>query len=183
MPRGKPAARHLSLHYDDLHTLLNSRLDAVIITGAEPRAERLSDEPYWHSLTRLFEWAEANTLSALFSCLSTHAAVLHFDGIERTRSARKCSGLFDHVAPNHHALTMGVPDPWPVAHSRWHSLSERALRAAGCMIPSRSETVGVNVFARQRQSPFVFVQGHPEYERDSLILTSATRQRAGERRS
>ena len=169
VPRGERAERHLALCYDDLDALLKSHLDAVIITGNEPRAARLSDEPYWHSLTRLFEWAEENTLSALFSCLSAHATVLHFDGIERIRHGRKCSGLFDHVVDNDHPLTTGLAGPWPVAHSRWNGLPEAALRAAGYRILSRSEAVGVNLFVRQRSSLFVLFQGHPEYEPDSLL--------------
>ncbi|MGH7118865.1 MAG: homoserine O-succinyltransferase MetA [Acetobacteraceae bacterium] len=169
VPRGRRAEQHLSLCYDDLDALLKSRLDAVIVTGSEPTATQLSDEPYWHSLVRLFDWAEANTLSTLFSCLSAHAAVLHFDGIERTQSPRKYSGVFDHVALIDHPLTSGVPGPWPVAHSRWNGLSEEALCDAGYTILSRSTTAGVNLFVRQRQSLLVLFQGHPEYEPDSLF--------------
>ncbi len=35
---GERAERHLSLCYDDLEALLKSRLEAVIVTGNEPRA-------------------------------------------------------------------------------------------------------------------------------------------------
>ncbi len=169
VPRGDQGERHLSLCYDDLDALLKSRLDAVIITGNEPRAARLSDEPYWNSLTRLFDWAERNTISTLFSCLSAHAVVLYLDGIERTQLDSKCSGVFDHVCRNDHQLTMGLPSPWPVAHSRWNEVSEAALNGAGYTILSRSEAAGVNLFVRQRQSLFVLFQGHPEYEQDSLF--------------
>ena len=59
-------------------------MDALIITGAEPRAEAICDEePYWPALTRLIDWAEIGTISTLFSCLAAHAAVLHLDGIKR----------------------------------------------------------------------------------------------------
>lgn len=131
VPRGERAERHLSLCYDDLDALVQSRLDAVIITGNEPKAGRLCDEPYWGSLTRLFDWAESNTLSALLSCLGAHAAALYFDGIERARLAQKCSGVFDHANSDHHPLTIGLGNRWPVAHSRWNGISEEVFRAAG----------------------------------------------------
>ncbi len=169
VPHDGRAERHLALCYDDLDALVQSPLDAVIITGNEPKAARLSDEPYWGSLARLFDWAESHTLSALFSCLGAHAAVLHFDGIERLRLAQKCSGVFDHASARYHPLTTGLADPWPVAHSRWNGLPEPALRAAGYTVLSRSEQAGVNLFVRQRQSLLVLLQGHPEYDADSLF--------------
>ncbi|MGH7101249.1 MAG: homoserine O-succinyltransferase MetA [Acetobacteraceae bacterium] len=169
VPHDGRAERHLALCYDDLDALVQSPLDAVIITGNEPKAARLPDEPYWGSLARLFDWAESHTLSALFSCLSAHAAVRHFDGIERMRLAQKCSGVFDHASARYHPLTTGLADPWPVAHSRWNGLPEPALRAAGYTVLSRSEHAGVNLFVRQRQSLLVLLQGHPEYDGDSLF--------------
>ncbi|MGH7067094.1 MAG: homoserine O-succinyltransferase MetA [Acetobacteraceae bacterium] len=169
VPRGEQAERHLSLCYDDLNALVQSRLDAVIITGNEPKAVRLSDEPYWGSLTRLFDWAESSTLSALFSCLGAHAAALHFDDIERTRLTRKCSGVFDHANSDHHPLTIGLGNRWPVAHSRWNGIPEDVLRAAGYTVLSRSEKAGVNLFVRQGRSLLVLLQGHPEYDADSLF--------------
>lgn len=169
VPHNGRAERHLALCYDDLEALVQSPLDAVIITGNEPKAARLYDEPYWGSLARLFDWAESHTLSALFSCLSAHAAVLHFDGIERMHLKQKCSGIFDHASPRYHPLTAGLADPWPVAHSRWNGLPEPALRAAGYAVLSLSEQAGVNLFVRQRGSLLVLLQGHPEYDADSLF--------------
>jgi hypothetical protein len=54
-----------------------------IVTGAEPRAARLTDEPYWTALTQVMDWARENTISSVYSCLAVHAAVLHMDGVER----------------------------------------------------------------------------------------------------
>ena len=67
----------------------------MIVTGAEPIAATLPDEPYWNDLTDVIDWAETNTRSAIWSCLAAHAAVLHLDGIERQRLERKCSGVYD----------------------------------------------------------------------------------------
>lgn len=169
VPRGERAERHLALCYDDLEALLKSRLDALIITGNEPKAARLSDEPYWNSLARLFDWAEQNTISTLFSCLSAHAALLHYDGIERLRFTSKCSGLFDHDWCTDHPLMVGFADRWPVAHSRWNGIPEATLKAAGYTVLSRSEAAGANLFIRKRHSLLVLFQGHPEYDPDSLF--------------
>src|SRR5215510_819232 len=70
--------------YSTTDELWDSHLDGLIITGAEPQAADLRDEPYWQSLTRVLEWAEGHTYSTILSCLAAHAAVLHLDGIARS---------------------------------------------------------------------------------------------------
>jgi homoserine O-succinyltransferase len=54
-------------------------------------------------------------------------------------------------------------------HSRWNELPLDALRAAGYCILSASADTGANIFARQQRSLLVLFQGHPEYERSTLL--------------
>lgn len=168
LPRSERARRYLAEHYGSLDDLKICRLDALVITGTEPRAARFPDEPYWNALTEVFDWAEAHTLSTFVSCLAAHAAVLHFEGIERRPLRLKCCGIFDHEVAAEHPLMRGVGAPWQVAHSRWNELVEARLRAAGYAILSRSEEAGVNLFVRPGRSLFVMAQGHPEYGPDAL---------------
>jgi len=44
-----------------------------------------------------------------------------------------------------------------------------ALTAAGYEILSRSVIAGADVFMKQKKSLFLFLQGHPEYDSDSLL--------------
>ena len=69
-------------------------LDALIITGAQPQADRLSNEPYWEELVEIIDWAKTNTASTILSCLAAHAGVLHLDGVERRPLPEKCTGVF-----------------------------------------------------------------------------------------
>src|SRR6185437_16255600 len=58
LPRGELGRKHLKrLHYHEVDELSYSELDALIITGAKPRAADLKLEPYWHTLTQVFDWA------------------------------------------------------------------------------------------------------------------------------
>src|SRR5581483_394092 len=79
--RGEAESARLRAAYTDFRELRGHRLDGLIVTGCEPRAERLTDEPYWNSLADVVDWAEHNTISTIWSCLAAHAAVLHLDGI------------------------------------------------------------------------------------------------------
>src|SRR5271156_2084284 len=81
--RAPTARERISSSYFGVEELWNSRLDAVIVTGAEPREPKLSQEPYWSRLVELMDWADKNTTSSMWSCLAAHAAVLQMDGIAR----------------------------------------------------------------------------------------------------
>src|SRR5438105_15888187 len=50
VPRSAAGRRHVS-RYSDIANLWNSSLDGLIVTGTEPMAPSLKDEPYWRSLT------------------------------------------------------------------------------------------------------------------------------------
>jgi homoserine O-succinyltransferase/O-acetyltransferase len=78
-----------------MDALSASRIDGLIVTGAEPRASKLVDEPCLPFLAKLVEWSENNVLSTIWSCLATQAAVYHLDGIERRQLGRKLSGIFE----------------------------------------------------------------------------------------
>ncbi len=166
--RGPSAAAHIGACYADYAGLDGFPLDGLIVTGCEPRAASLADEPYWDSLTRLVDWAESNTVSTLWSCLAAHAAVLHLDGIARHRLPTKRSGVFDCTPVADHPLLAGANGPMRVSHSRWNDLREADLAAHGYTVLTRSAEAGVDLFVKDWQSLFVFFQGHPEYDGESL---------------
>lgn len=169
VPRGDAARVYLAGRYGDLAALEASRLDGLIVTGAEPVAATLTDEPYWGDLTRVIDWAEHNTASTIWSCLAAHAAVLHLDGIARRRLPQKRFGLFDCVPVSADGLLDGTPAGMRVPHSRWNDLAEGELRSHGYRIASRSLEAGIDTFTKQWGSFFVFLQGHPEYDGDTLF--------------
>jgi homoserine O-succinyltransferase/O-acetyltransferase len=170
IPRTESGQRHVASHYSSIEDLWNRHLDGLIVTGTEPRASKLTDEPYWASITRLLEWAEHNTHSTVWSCLAAHAAVLHFDGIARRRLSQKRFGLFECVRVSDHQLTAGMPSRLVMPHSRWNDVPENELKACGYRVLTRGEDAGVDAFVRQGKSLFVFFQGHPEYEANTLLL-------------
>jgi homoserine O-succinyltransferase len=170
VPRTDTGRRYLSRCYAGIEELWNRQLDGLIVTGTEPQAANLMHEPYWGSLTRVLEWADHSTHSTVWSCLAAHAAVLHFDGIGRQALPDKRFGLFEYARVADHDLTAGVPFRMQMPHSRWNDVSEDALTSCGYRVLTQSEDASVDMFARKRNSLFVFFQGHPEYEAQSLLL-------------
>lgn len=155
--------------YEPFERIWGSGVEGVIITGAEPCHEDLRDEPYWPRLTELLDWADLRRIPVLLSCLAAHAAVLHWDGIRRQRLPEKRSGVFRQRVVSDHPLMRDIASP-SVPHSRWNELDASALSACGYTILTRSEEAGVDAFVRQGRTMAIGLQGHPEYEPETLLL-------------
>ena len=170
VPRADSGRQHIRSFYSNIDTLWDRRLDGLIMTGCEPHASNLRDEPYWASMTKVIDWAEQNTTSAVWSCLAAHAAVLHCDGIARRRLDQKRCGVFEFSRLAAHPLTAGLSSLMAMPHSRWNDLPEDQLTSSGYRILTRSQAAGVDAFVKQGKSLFVYFQGHPEYEAETLLL-------------
>jgi homoserine O-succinyltransferase/O-acetyltransferase len=170
VPRSDRAKLRISTCYSSISDVWEDRLDGLIVTGAEPLASNLEDEPYWTSLVQLIDWAEHNTHSAIWSCLAAHAAVLHLHGIKRRRFSDKLFGVFECEKISDHLLTAGIPPNFRTPHSRWNNIPEDGLSACGYGILTRLKDGAVDAFVKQENSLFVFLQGHLEYEAASLLL-------------
>ena len=96
--RSAEAKARLDEAYHEIEKLKQTQLDGLIVTGAEPKTELLQQEPYWPELAGIIDWAKDNTTSTIWSCLATHAAVLHLDGVTRRPTARRnrCGRLCEH---------------------------------------------------------------------------------------
>jgi homoserine O-succinyltransferase len=166
--RSPRALDYINARYEPASAAMDEDLDGLIITGAQPQADRLSDEPYWEELAELIDWAKVHTASAILSCLAAHAGVLYLDGIERRPLPEKCTGVFASAAETNHPLVGKQGQIRPVPHSRYNGLSRTELEQAGYAILTSSRGCGVDSFVKCFGSQFVFLQGHPEYDANSL---------------
>jgi len=170
VPRAQRVRSESAGRYHSITALWDTMLDGLIVTGTEPCAATLKQEPYWPAVTKLVDWAGENTASTIWSCLAAHAAVLHADGIERSPLASKLFGVFDcETIPCHPLFSRAARRRVP--HSRYNDLPEAALKSSGYRILSRSAAAGIDAFTKEQRgsSLFVFLQGHPEYETATLL--------------
>jgi homoserine O-succinyltransferase len=167
VPRSDAGRAQISERYDDVTSLADEHIDGLIVTGTEPRALSLREELFWPALGRLVDWAEEHTVSTVWSCLAAHAAVLYLDGIERHAFPSKLSGIFKSEKMADHALVPDGSVRW-FPHSRHNGLAEQMLVACGYRVLLRSQEAGPDAFVRQSRSLFLFLQGHPEYDRHAL---------------
>ena len=149
IPRGERPAGDSDCPYADIAELYDTQLDALIVTGAEPLATALPDEPIWGSLTKLVDWAGDQAIPTIWSCLAAHAAVLHLDGLARSPLPGKLSGLFEcNVVAKDHKLMAGLPPSWLTPHSRYNGINADALVASGYEVLSASAEASVDVFLK-----------------------------------
>jgi homoserine O-succinyltransferase len=169
IPRSPAAATRIAEHYESIEALWTSRLDGMIVTGAEPRSPSLRNEPFWPTLARLVAWSQERTISTIWSCLAAHAAVLCLDGIERRPYGNKLSGLFECSRSRNWPFAIDLPDRWRTPHSRFNSLAADELSACGYDILSNGPETGPDIFAKRQGSLHLFLQGHLEYDSGSLL--------------
>jgi homoserine O-succinyltransferase len=168
VPRSVETRVKMSARYGGLDDLVAAAPDLLIVTGAEPRAADLADEPYWSELTRLIDWARSGAVTAaLYSCLAAHAAVRIADGVRRRPLPAKLCGVFPADVARRHELTEGLAAAL-TPHSRYNGLDARELTDNGYLILTRSDRAGVDAFVKEGATLEAFWQGHPEYEADTL---------------
>jgi homoserine O-succinyltransferase len=169
LSQSEAARSYVQQNYEDIGELWTQSVDGLIVTGREPRTPLLSDESYWPTLAKLFDWAEEHTASTIWSCLAAHAAVLHASSISRHAFREKLSGVYTSTKAADHPLLSGIPKQWRVPQSRYNGLREDELRLSGYEILSRLPDSGADMFIRGKKSLFIYMQGHPEYEPHTLM--------------
>jgi homoserine O-succinyltransferase len=167
--RSESSLQRMRRIYWPVEELMDSEVDALIVTGAEPITSRLRDEPYWDAMCRLLDWAERSVASSIWSCLAAHAAALHLEGIERQPLPRKLCGVFAHATAGDHFLVNEVPSPLYTPHSRWNDLPLDKLRSADFRLASWSAETGASISTKRYDSLIVLIQSHPEYNGGTLF--------------
>lgn len=170
VPRGQATALRIAERYRPMADLYDRPPDLLVVTGANPVEPSLRDEPIWDDLSRLLTWATGSVPTMLLSCLSAHAGLTVFDGLEREPLSSKCTGVFTQQTVPGHPMTAGLDASVLLPHSRVSTVPAERVRGAGWDVPVASEAVGWSVATRQvDRCAVVLVQAHPEYGPTSLL--------------
>ncbi|MDO4435009.1 MAG: homoserine O-succinyltransferase [Cardiobacteriaceae bacterium] len=170
VPRSPEMQHYIEEHYEKFDDLKREGLDAIICTGTNPVYPNLSQEPYLHEVKQVFDWADKNVVSVLCSCLASHLALHHFYDIDRVRARKKRFGVYTHrVVDTYHPLLSNLNTRFDMPHSRWNGVSESALREKGLPILVRDDGGEIALACSQDGIRQVFFQGHPEYDKLSLL--------------
>jgi homoserine O-succinyltransferase len=182
LKRSADTRSYIDRYYSRFEDLQAQGLDAMIITGANVANPDLSEEAFWSPLLEVVRWADRSVASILCSCLATHALLNHAHGIERQPLANKRWGVYSHrlcgdgngggngdVIGQDHPLVRGINTRFDVPHSRHNDISRDQFEAAGLRVLAESELGGVHLAVSPDLLRTVYFQGHPEYDRNSLL--------------
>jgi homoserine O-succinyltransferase len=170
LPRGAGARAYIREFYAEFEQLKRDGLDALIITGANVATPSLEQEAFWQPLMEVVQWADRHVASILCSCLATHAVLKHRHGIERQPLADKKWGVYEHrVVAGGHPLLRDINTRFDAPHSRHNDISRAQIEAAGLTTLAAGDAGGVHLATSADGIRTVYFQGHPEYDRESLL--------------
>jgi homoserine O-succinyltransferase len=170
VPRGERIRARIAAEYCPIDDIFSDPPDLLVLTGSNPIESRIEDELYWSDLHGLLKWSSENVQAMVLSCLSAHAALAVFDGVERTTLPVKCTGVFAQEADRTHPLLAGVYGSVFLPHSRLNAIPKEAVVRAGYSVALQSDEVGWSVVTKTvGQSEVVLIQAHPEYDPSSLV--------------
>jgi homoserine O-succinyltransferase len=160
---------HLENFYCLFDDIKHKQYDGLIITGAPLALLDYAEVSFWDKICEVFDWAENNVTSTMFSCWAAHAALYHHYGLNRYLRQKKLSGIYRHYPlDNKEALTRGFDEKFNVPHSRYGYIEEADYQGVEALnILAKSDSSGVYLVASKNKRQ-VYLTGHPEYDTSTL---------------
>ncbi|WP_168583073.1 homoserine O-acetyltransferase MetA [Gephyromycinifex aptenodytis] len=164
------ASEHLDAFYTTFDQVRDQKFDGLIITGAPIELMPFEEVDYWDELCEIMDWSAQHVFSTLHTCWGAQAGLYRHFGVGKHALPEKMFGIFDHDVhlPNS-PIVRGFDAVFPAPHSRHTGIEVAAIEAAdGLELVASSPQAGVYLVSSSDQRQ-LFVTGHPEYERDTLL--------------
>ena len=162
---------HMDTFYKTYEEIKNEKLDGLIITGAPVEFLPFEEVDYWEELKGIMEYSRKNVFSTLHLCWGAQAALYYHYGIDKQIMDKKLFGVFNHKTVDSKSEFMrGFDDEFFAPHSRnTQILKEDVEKEKDLKILAESEDAGLHIMSNQNNR-MLFVQGHAEYDWDTLKL-------------
>lgn len=160
---------HLRSFYKTFKDIKNNKYDGMIITGAPVEKLPFSEVLYWKELTEIMDYTRDNVTSTFHICWAAQAALYHHYGVHNYQLPEKRFGVFKHRVNNCQVeLLRGFDEEFYAPHSRHAEICrEDVEKIPELDILAESHEGGIYLVA-SRDGKFIFVNGHSEYEADTL---------------
>jgi len=163
--------KHLDNFYKTFEEIKNQRFDGMIVTGAPVEFLPFEEVDYWKELSEILEYTKNNVFSTLHICWGAQAGLYYHYGINKYVLPSKLFGVFPHQLKDKKSeLTRGFDEEFFAPHSRHTQVRrEDILKIPELKILAESEATGPHIIATKDKRK-IFVQGHAEYDRETLKL-------------
>ncbi len=161
---------HLTKFYKTFEEIRERRFDGLIITGAPVETIEFEDVKYWKELESIMEWANTNVTSTMFICWGAQAGLYYHFGIKKRVLDKKLFGIYKNAAVNpFDPLLKGLDDEFCIPMSRHTAIDEEAVLACkDLVVLARGKECGISIL-KTRDDRKIFLTGHSEYDRDTLL--------------
>jgi homoserine O-succinyltransferase len=162
---------HMETFYKTFDEIKNQKFDGMIITGAPVEFLPFEEVDYWHELAEIMEYTKRSVFSTMHICWGAQAGLYCHYGIGKYIMPEKLFGVFKHRTLNDKSqLTRGFDEEFYAPHSRHTQIRKEDVEKVGELeILAESDDAGLHIVATKDKRK-IFVQGHSEYERDTLKL-------------
>lgn len=168
--RSVDAQNYIDQYYETFEEIKANGLDALIITGANVTDSNLMNVEFFDPLREVLDWAFEHVTSVLCSCLSTHAVMQALYNEKRHFMSEKLWGVYTHkISDENHPLTRGINTSFHAPHSRHNAIKREQFEKHNMRILVESEEAGVHIASSQDGLRLICFQGHPEYDRVTLL--------------
>ena len=161
---------HMLAFYKSFSDVRDRNFDGLVITGAPVELMDFEEVDYWPELCEIMEWSKRHVHSTLHICWGAQAGLYYHYGIPKRALDRKLFGVFRHTVeePNF-ILFRGFDDSFWVPHSRNTTVAREDIEAVPALkILASSPEAGVYA-VKTEAGKQVFLMGHAEYDRDTLL--------------
>ena len=160
---------HLNSFYCLFDDIKHKQYDGLIITGAPLALLDYNEVSFWNKICEVFDWANENVTSTMFSCWAAHAALYYHYGLNRHLRKQKLFGVFNHqVLDSKELLTRGFNDNFNVPYSRYGYIDKHEYEGIPDLkILAESSEAGVYLVSSKDKQQ-VYLTGHPEYDTRTL---------------
>ncbi|MBO4374112.1 MAG: homoserine O-succinyltransferase [Lachnospiraceae bacterium] len=163
------SANHLNRFYQVWSDIKDQRFDGFIITGAPVENLEFEEVDYWDELKEIFEWTKKNVTSTVHLCWGAQAGLYYHYGIRKHPLERKLFGIFPQkLLHRKDPLVRGFDDIFYAPASRYTQNSSSDIHSCPeIKVLAEGDESGVYLCTAEN-GRFVFVMGHPEYDRMTL---------------
>ncbi|MBA4823464.1 homoserine O-succinyltransferase [Pantoea ananatis] len=160
---------HINKFYLPFNLIKDNKYDGLIVTGAPLEVIDFEKIKFWDQLVKIINWAKNNVGSSLFICWAVQAALNILYDTPKKHRKNKLSGVFTHhLTDNEDGLVQGFDEVFYAIHSRYADYPVSYLKE-NTDLRVLAETVTHDAyFFSSYDKRFVFVTGHPEYDRLTL---------------
>lgn len=160
---------HLKEFYRTFDQIKDKYFDGMIITGAPVEHLDFEEVNYWDELVSIMEWSNNHVFSTLHICWGAQAALYHHYGIGKEPLDQKLFGIYEQELKDKKvSLVRGMDEVFYMPHSRHTTVPIQSFEDAPDLeILAGSAETGVSI-AQSKDSRFVFIFGHAEYDAETL---------------